>query len=141
MNPVEREHARRNAGRKSLRSERLYQPAKTVAAVMLWLFLQPVYISLTAPYVSYWFAAVMAPILAVASGLAPTIWPSHTPPWRTVAWTFFLTSAVGVLALQSNLGTVSLTLTTIAGFGFVSLRANRNARKLWTLARDWRSLR
>ena len=117
------------------------QAAATILAVVLWLGMVPVYIQLVAPYVSYLSASAMAVGLAISSGLACHLWPTRTPPWRTVALTALLSAMTGSVMLILGAGRVALTVATLVGFGFVALRANQNGRRLWRLVQTWRALR
>ena len=114
---------------------------RTILVVVLWLGLSPFYIGLIATYGVYNSAQSMVVGLAIFSGLAPHLWPSRTCPWRTVAWTGVVTSALGMALLNMGLGRFSLMIVTIVGFLIVVLRANQNARRLWKLFQTYRASR
>lgn len=114
---------------------------RTLLVVTLWLGSVPIYVSLISPYVAYLSAIVMSVGLAIFSGLAPHVWPSRTPPWRTVAWAGILSTVLGLTALTMGWGRYSLTIATIVGFTVVIARANQNARRLIDLFKTWRVMR
>ena len=79
--------------------------------------------------------------LAIFSMLAPHLWPTRTPPWRTVAWAFLLSLTVGANLLLLNAGRYALMAATLVGFGVVILRINQNGRELWKMFKTWRAVR
>lgn len=101
----------------------------------------PVYVGLIATYDVYPPAQMMGVGLAISSGVAVHLWPTRTAPWRTIAWTWFLTALIGSTCLSLGMSRYALILTTIFGFTFVALRVNQNARKLWGMVKLWRALR
>lgn len=141
LTPVEQERQRRRADTRARIDRRFLQPAKTIIAATVWLGISPLYISTIAPYVSYWYASLLLPGLVVASAVLLHLWPSRTPPWRSLVWCFFLMGAVGSLLLQMGAGTMALTAAALAGTTFMGLRINQNGRKLWHMVQDWRAFR
>lgn len=117
------------------------QWARTTLAVFIWIICIPLYVSVVAPYSAYIATTVMGLSLAVFSGLAPHLWKSRTPPWRTVFWTFVGSVAVAMPLLTSGTGRFAVVAATIVGFCIVLLRAGQNGRRLIGLIRDWRALR
>lgn len=117
------------------------QWARTSLAVFLWLGTVPLHVSVISPYVAYLSAMSMSVGLAFFSGLAPHLWPSRTPPWRTVAWAWLLSMICGMTALTAGWGRYALTIATIVGFAVVIARANQNLRRLIDLFRTWRVMR
>lgn len=120
---------------------RLLNAAKTVAAVVMWIVVGSIQVGVIAPYVSYAYAQGMLSSLALSSAILLHLWPSRTPQWRTLFWTFWLTGGTGATLLLLGAGTMALTATTIVGFTFVALRVNQNGRKIVRLVRDWWTLR
>lgn len=114
---------------------------RTLLAVILWLGSVPLYVSAIAPFVAYMSATIMAVGLAVFSGLAPHLWPTRTPPWRTVAWAWLTSILVGMTVLTMEWGRYSVTIATIIGFAVVIGRANQNARRLVNVFKTWRVMR
>lgn len=117
------------------------QWARTAVAVLVWLGLTQLYVALVAPFIVYSSARSMTVGLAISTGIFVHLWPTRTSPWRTVAWTALLTAFLGSTFLTLGLGRLALSLTTVAGFGFVLLRVNQNGRKLWDMFQTWRVLR
>ena len=117
------------------------QWARTATCVILWLGMTPIYIGLIAPYSAYSSAIMMTLGLALFAGLAPHLWPSKTPPWRTVWWAWAASWVVGLTLLTTGLYAFALMGATIVGFSVVLLRANRNWSHLRGLIRSWRALR
>lgn len=114
---------------------------RTALLVFLWLGSVPLYVSVIAPYVAYMSATIMSVGLAIFAGLAPHLWPSRTPPWRTVAWAWVASMLIGMTVLTMDWGRYSVTVATIVGFGIVIGRANQNARRLIDLFKTWRVMR
>lgn len=114
---------------------------RTAFAVFLWLGLVPLQVSVTALYVDYTKAMVMCACMGAFAGLAPTLFPSRTPPWRTVAWAWFLSVSVGMATLSLGGGHLSLTLTALTGFGVIFLRTGQWGRRLVGLVQTWRAVR
>lgn len=119
----------------------LPQWARTAFAVLVWLGMTQLYVALIAPYVVYSSARSMTVGLAIFTGISVHLWPTRTAPWRTVAWAALLTALLGSTLLTLGLGRVALSLTTVAGFGFVLIRVNQNGRRLWEMFQTWRVLR
>ena len=114
---------------------------RTFLMVFLWVGSTPFYVALIAPYVAYLSATVMTVGLAIFSGLAPHLWPSRTPPWRTVFWAWFLSATMGMTVLTMEWGRYALTVATLVGFTVVVARSNQNARRLIELFKTWRAMR
>lgn len=114
---------------------------RTALMVLVWLGSVPLYVSSVAPYVAYQSATVMTVSLAMFSGIAVHVWPTRTSPWRTVAWAWVGSLAVGLLCLSLYWGRYALTLACITGFLIVIARCNQNARKLAGLIKTWREMR
>ncbi len=114
---------------------------RTLVVALLWLGLVPIYASVLAPYVAYNSAQTFTVGLIMSSAIACHLWPTRTAPWRTLAWTAFIVSNVGMILLTAGAGRFALTGATIIGFGFVALRVNQNGRRLVNLVRTWRDVR
>ena len=114
---------------------------RTAIMVFVWLASLPLYVSVIAPYSAYLSAAFMGFCLAIFSGVAPHVWPSRTPPWRTVFWAFIGSIAVSMPLLTTGTGRLATVIATIVGFAIVILRAGQNGRRLVGLVQDWRTLR
>lgn len=114
---------------------------RTSLAVFIWVGSVPLYVSLISPYVAYLSAMVMTMGLAMFAGLAPHLWPSRTPPWRTVGWAWLLSMLAGMTALTMEWGRYSLTIACLVGFAVVVARSNQNARRLIELFKTWRVMR
>ena len=114
---------------------------RTFLLVFLWLGSVPLYVSLIAPYVAYRSATIMTVGLAIFSGLATHLWPTRTPPWRTVAWAWVASMVAGMTVLPLGWGRYSITVATIVGFAIVIGRANQNMRRLINLFKTWRVMR
>lgn len=151
------EQPRRGASRYSPRTKRIIRQAyvtsqtlpgtifpqwlRTALVTLLWLGSVPVYVQLISPYVTMRSAVSMAVGLAMFAGIAPHLWPTRTPPWRTVLWALFLSAVTGMTMLTLGAGRLSLTGATLVGFAIVLLRINQNGRKLWGLVQTWRHVR
>ena len=114
---------------------------RTLLIVALWLGTTPFYVAAISPYITYISATMMTTGLALFAGLAPHLWPSRTPPWRTVAWAWLVSMLAGFTILTMDGGRYALTATTVVGFVIVVSRANQNARRLVDLFRTWRAMR
>lgn len=117
------------------------QITKTVLLVFLWLGFSPVYVRLIATYDRYLQAQTTVVGLAIFGGIAVHLWPTRTPPWRTIAWTMFLMMWAGMILLSLDTDRIALTGATITGFAVVLLRVNQNWTKLRELISTWRALR
>lgn len=117
------------------------QWARTVLAVVIWLGTVPMYVSAVSPYVSYLSATVMTVGMGMFAGIAPHVWPSRTPPWRTVGWAWLVSMISGMTVLTMGWGRYAVTVATLVGFAIIIGRANQNARRLVRLFRTWRAMR
>jgi hypothetical protein len=114
---------------------------RTLVAVVLWLGLMSLYIGLVAPFMAYGAALTMGVGLACFTGIAVHLWPPRTAPWRTVAWTAFLSASAGAQLLLFDAGRLALTGAMLAGFAVVLLRINSNGRRIVGMVRTMRDLR
>lgn len=114
---------------------------RTVLVVTLWLGTSLFYVAAISPYITYVSATLMTTGLALFAGLAPHLWPSRTPPWRTVAWAWLVSMLAGFTVLTMEWGRYALTTATVVGFVIVIARTNQNARRFVGLFRTWRAMR
>lgn len=114
---------------------------RTTVAVILWVGMINLYTGVISTYNVASSARTMGIGLAIFTGIACHLWPTRTPPWRTVAITGIMTAFLGANALSLGFDRFALALVTVVGFGFVLLRLNQNARKIWSLFQTWRLLR
>lgn len=140
LTPVEQEQRRRRREQQVKRSRRL-QPFKTLGLAILWFATLPVYVRLISPFVSYMYAEIMVAAIIFATTVLVHLYPTRTPPWRTVFWAFWIIAFTGSIMLSFNAGTAALTTATIVGVIFIALRVNQNGRKLVGVIKDWRELR
>lgn len=117
------------------------QVVRTILAASLWLGLTNIYVGLISPYSVYFSAQTMTVGLIISSAVVLHLWPPRTAPWRTLAWTAFLTASLGATLLTLGLGRHALSIVTIVAFGFVALRTNQTGRHLVGMFRTWRDLR
>lgn len=116
------------------------QIAKTVVACVFFLTLTPMLVRLIALYRDYPAAQMGLVGLIVGGGIAVHLWPTVSPPWRTLAWAMFTMIPVGSISLMLGLGSYALTLATFVGYFIVVMRVNANGRRIAGLVRTWRSL-
>lgn len=114
---------------------------RTLAVVILWLGVTPVYVGLIAPYGVYSSAQTMCVGLVIASAISLHLWPPRTAPWRTLVWAALLSAMTGATLLPLGSGRFALMAATLVGFAVVALRVNQNGRRLMELFRTWRALR
>lgn len=126
---------------RTLRTRLFPQWVKTVLAVLFWIVSMPIYVSTIAPYSAYVSAYAMGNSLAIFSGLAPHLWQSRTPPWRTVFWAWFASTFVAIPLLVAETGRLAVVAATLVGFAIVIARAGQNGRRLVNMIRDWRAMR
>lgn len=117
------------------------QMLKTALVAMFWVGLSPIYVQLIATYRGYFEAQVTVLGLAVGGGIAVHLWPTKTPPWRTLMWSLALSMITGMIALTLGADNTALTVSTIVGFAVIALRTNENWSRLRELVRTWRVLR
>lgn len=113
---------------------------KTILFCLFWLGISPIFIRLIAPYRDYPSAQMGLVGLIVFGGIAVHLWPTRTPPWRTMAWAMFAMIPLGSFALTLGWGSYALTLCTFVGFFIILCRVNSNLRRFMGMVRTWRDL-
>ena len=101
----------------------------------------PVWVQLVATFDRYGTAYTTGFSLFVCAAIATLMWPSLTPPWRTLVWSWLASADTGSLLLLAGAGHWALTGATIAGAYVAAGRANHNGRRALSLVQDWRTLR
>jgi hypothetical protein len=117
------------------------QPVRTALVVFVWLGFMIPYVGVVAVYSAYGSALIMGMGLALFAGIAVHVWPTRTPPWRTVAWAAFTSALTGAELLLVGAGRLALTGAMLVGLTVVLLRINSNGRRLVGMFRTWRTLR
>lgn len=102
----------------------------TVALSLLWLALLPGMLAAIAGNLA---SGVLAGVgLVLASMLAVLVYDTYSPSWRTIAWGIVISLALSYLAIQIGDFPGRLLMIIIPTGLFVAMRANMNARKLFT---------
>lgn len=127
----------RIAGRKVARGVARVFPQwlRTALVLFLWLGSMGFWVSVTTLYRSYPNGYMVGVGLALCTAIAVHVWPTRTPPWRTLAITGIGTAWLGSSLLLEGAGQYALTIAAVAGLLFVGARVNQNGRRLWRLAR------
>lgn len=106
------------------------QWVKTFLVTFVWLGLMVPWTSVTSLYAQFGNGIMAGVGLALFASVAGHVWPTRTPPWRTVAITAILTAWLGSTLLLAGLGAYGLTVTGLAGSLFILIRVNENGRKV-----------
>lgn len=116
------------------------QLLKTALLCLAWIGIAPMYVHFLSTYSGYLSAQLMVESVAIFGGIAVHLWPTRTPPWRTIAWAMIVMMVTGILSLSLGAGELSLTLVTLAGYAVILGRINSNFQRVWGLIRTWRSV-
>lgn len=111
------------------------QWVRTTLVAVLWLGAMAYWVSLTSTYASYGSAYLAGIGMVLFGAIGAHLWPTRTPPWRTLAWVALLTIWVGSTLLLAGAGQYALTAATILGIVFIAARVNQNARRIYRAAK------
>jgi hypothetical protein len=106
------------------------QWVKTLLATFVWLGVMVPWVSVTTVYAQFGSGVMAGVGMALFAGIAGHVWPTRTPPWRTVAITAIFTAWLGSTLLLAGLGAYGLTITGLAGTLIILARINENGRKV-----------
>lgn len=104
---------------------------KTLLVTLVWLGLMSPWVSVTTLYTRTGNGAMVGIGMAVSTAIACHVWPTRTPPWRTVAFTAFFSAWLGSTLLLAGFLGYGLTVTHIVCALFVLARVNQNGRKVY----------
>lgn len=123
----------RSSGRKVSRVTKAIFPqwVKTVLVTFLWLGLMTPWVSVTTLYVRSGNGLLVGFGLAFLAAIGSHLWPTRTPPWRTVAFTALLSTWLGSTLLLAGFMGYGLTITGIVSLLFLLARFNQNGRKVF----------
>jgi hypothetical protein len=102
---------------------------KTAVVTLLWLALMLPWVSVTSLYSRFGSGLMVGVGLALFAAIAAHVWPTRTPPWRTVAITAVFTTWLGSTLLIAGLAGYALNITGLVGCLIVLVRINENGRK------------
>lgn len=108
---------------------------RTTIVAALWLGAMAYWVSLTSVYASYGSAYLAGIGMVLFGAIGGHLWPTRTPPWRTLAWASLLTIWTGSTLLLAGAGQYALTGATILGIVFIVARVNQNARRIYRAAK------
>lgn len=125
------------AGRGVVRGARKIFPQwlRTSVVAFIWLGLMAFWVGVTSMRSSYSSGYLVGVSLVLFTAIGCHVWPTRTPPWRTLVFTAILTMWVGAVLLLSGATQYALTISAMCGLLFVLARMNQNARRLWRVAR------
>ena len=103
---------------------------RTLIATFVWLGLMVPWVSVTTIYTQFGSGVMAGVGMALFAGIAGHVWPTRTPPWRTVVIVALFTAWLGSTLLLAGLGAYGLTITGLAGCLVILMRINENGRKV-----------
>jgi hypothetical protein len=103
---------------------------KTLFATFVWLGVMVPWVSVTTIYAQFGSGVMTGVGMALFAGIAGHVWPTRTPPWRTVVIVALFTAWLGSTLLLAGLGAYGLTITGLAGSLLILMRINENGRKV-----------
>jgi hypothetical protein len=123
----------RRLRRKSRRALAIFFPQwlKTLIVTFVWLGVMVPWVSVTTIYAQFGSGVMAGVGMALFAGIAGHVWPTRTPPWRTVAIVALFTAWLGSTLLLAGLGAYALTITGLAGSLLILMRINENGRKVY----------
>lgn len=123
----------RSSKRKIARVARALLPQwlKTALITLLWLGLMSQWVSVTSLYVRSGNGLLVGYGLALLAAIGGHLWPTRTPPWRTVALVALLSTWLGSTLLVAGLMGYGLTITGVVSLLFLLARFNENGRKVF----------
>ena len=134
--------ARRVSRVRRVLSTRVFpQPVRTVLALLLWLSLGLIWTVAVSGLNGDLGAGLVYIGLGFFAALGAHAWPTRTPPWRTLAWTFAITIGLGSNLSLLGMGRLAVTISMLAGALFILLRLNENGRKIVGLVKASREAR
>jgi hypothetical protein len=87
------------------------------------------WVSVTTVYAQFGSGVMAGVGMALFAGIGAHVWPTRTPPWRTVVIVALFTAWLGSTLLLAGLGAYALTFTGLAGTLLILMRINENGRK------------
>jgi len=117
------------------------QPVRTTLAMLLWLSTGLLWTAAVSGLAGDLGAGLVYIGLGFFAAVGAHVWPTRTPPWRTLFWTWCITIGLGSNLALLGLSRLSLTLSMIVGLGFILLRLNENGRRIGRLVKTSRQVR
>lgn len=105
------------------------QWVKTALVTFLWLGLMMPWVSVTSLYSRSGNGLLVGFGLAFLAAIGSHLWPTKTPPWRTVAITGLLSAWIGSTLLLVGMMGYALTISGVVSLLFLLARFNQNGRK------------
>jgi len=123
----------RAARRKAARVTKALFPQwlKTALVTFLWLGLMVPWASVTSLYVRSGNGLMVGYGLALLAAIGGHLWPTRTPPWRTVLFAALLSTWLGSTLLLAGFMGYGLTITGVVSLLFLLARFNQNGRKVF----------